>query len=82
MRIEFKTKGYRQVRTSDRVTAECKRSAEPIAARANQSSGDGGYKVGVQKGRNRSRATVITTTGKSIRDNARNNTLIRSMRNE
>lgn len=77
-RIEYKMAGYRAIRKSPKVTAALKKLADDIAADCNASANvEDGYAAKVSTGRTRSRATVITTNAKSIRDNARNNTIIK-----
>ena len=41
--------------------------------------GKPGYRAVTSEGRTRSRAAVVTTDAESIRDNARNQTLLRAM---
>lgn len=77
-RITYNMAGYRAIRKSPGVTARVKELVEGIAADCNASADvDGGYEAKVSQGRGRSRGAVITTNAKAIRDNARNNTIIK-----
>ncbi|MBP2211087.1 hypothetical protein JOJ87_001431 [Rhodococcus ruber] len=78
-KVTFKMAGFRAVRTSPNVEAELQKQADRIAAEANASSG-GGYVVKTSRGTSRSRAVVVTTDGPSMKDNAKNNTLIRNLK--
>lgn len=78
-RVRINLQGFKKVRQSDRVEQELKKQTDRIAAECNQSSG-GGYVASVSKGRTRSRGSVVTGNAKAIRDNARNQTLVKKMR--
>lgn len=79
MRVQFKMSGYRGIRTSPGVAARVKAIADGIADDCNASADvDGGYKAEGSSGRNRARAAVITTNAAAMKDNARNNTIIRA----
>ncbi|MDH6279344.1 hypothetical protein [Prescottella agglutinans] len=78
-KVTYKQGSFTKVRTGSKAEAELAKQANRIAADANESSG-GGYVARVSKGKSRSRAAVIATNGKAIRDNAENNTLVRKMR--
>lgn len=74
LRIKWNRSGVRSMLRSVDVQAELDRRAQTIAARA----GDG-YEAGPHPWTTRGRASVITATPKAMRDNARNQTLIRSL---
>ncbi|MCH9731609.1 MAG: hypothetical protein K0U84_18365 [Actinomycetia bacterium] len=85
MKIKWRKGAFYDVRRLPKVVATLERSAERIAEHANGmgGTGDGGYMTGSQQGRRapqgRWRASVVTATGPTIVDNARNNTLVKSM---
>lgn len=60
------------------TVARVNKSTEAIAEAANGAS-KGGYESGSRQGRTRWRGGVVTATYEAILDNARNNTLTKSM---
>lgn len=76
-RIKFHTKGFRQLLTSPELDAVLEDEATAIGARAGGEAA--GYVSGVNPGRRRSRGYVVTSTAEAIKDNAKNNTLLRSI---
>mgnify|MGYP003475441546 CR=1 FL=1 len=77
VRVEFKRGVFREVRTSQKVLAELEKRADRIAAAAGS-----GYEAGdayVTGGRGRGRTSVYPTTFKTRRDNARRQTLLKSL---
>lgn len=75
VRIEWNMPGFRALRTDPAVVADLRRRAENIAA----ACGEGYIAEANPAPRRRARAAVITATGKAIRDNAENNTLLRNL---
>ena len=73
--IKWRLRGFEELRRTSEVKAELARHAERIAA----ACGKPGYRAVTSEGRTRSRAAVVTTDAESIRDNARNQTLLRAM---
>lgn len=65
---------FRKFLTSPELLPELQKRVDRIAAAAGE-----GYVGRVNPGRKRHRGAVITTTGDAIRDNARNNTLVRAL---
>jgi hypothetical protein len=78
-RIRFNLAGFSKVRKSAGVEGEVRKHTNRVRDEANQSSG-GGYVSRVSNGRTRSRGVVATGDGNSMRDNARNNTLVKKLR--
>lgn len=78
MRIKWNNQGFYDIRHAPGVQRDLNNRAARIAAAA----GDG-YRTssmqGARKPQGRWRATVITATYKAKRDNAKNNTLLRSL---
>lgn len=74
--IKWNLKGFRVLRTDPKVRADLEARAERIADAAGE-----GYVTdsGITRGRGRARASVRTGTPESMEDNAKNNTLIRSL---
>jgi hypothetical protein len=73
-RIKWRIAGFRELRKSSEVTADLIRRAQRIAAGAGS-----GYSASVSLGKNRGRASVFTKDAAAMRDNAKNNTLIRNL---
>lgn len=73
-RIKWRVEGFRELRLEPAVQELINDGAEAIAARA----GDG-YEASLLDGKNRERASVITATFDAILDNARHQTLLRSL---
>ncbi|ORL15407.1 hypothetical protein [Prescottella equi] len=78
-KITIKPGSFTKILTSSKVEAELEKHANRIAADCNDDS-DGGYVARVSKGKSRSRGAVVTSNGKAVRNNAKNNTLVRKMR--
>lgn len=74
VRVKMSSAGSRKVLNSSEVQADLRRRADAIAMAAGE-----GYWPSVQAGVNRARASVITADFKAIRDNAKNNTLLKSL---
>ena len=74
VKVKMNGKSARELLNSAVVRDALKARADAIAA----ASGDG-YEPSVQTGKNRARASVITGTPKAMRDNAKNNTLLKSL---
>lgn len=74
MKIKWNMAAFRAIRFDPVAVRVINNAAVKIAAAA----GDG-YEVGAYSGTNRPRASVITATYKAQRDNAKNNTLARSI---
>lgn len=73
-RIKWRLPGFRELRLEPGVIADLEERAEAIAAAA----GDG-YEASAMAGKNRGRASVITADYAAMRDNAKNQTLLRSL---
>lgn len=74
VRVKVHSAAARSLLNSGEVKADLGRRAGAISAAAGE-----GYQASVQAGRNRARASVITGDYQSIKDNAKNNTLLRSL---
>lgn len=74
MKIKWNMAAFKAIRFDPTVLGVINNAAAKIAAAA----GDG-YETGAYSGTNRPRASVITATYKAQRDNAKNNTLARSI---
>lgn len=78
-RVVMKSAGLRKYLLSPEVANSLKALVEDIAEDCNrQPRVDNGYIAKVSRTRRHARGVVITGTAKAIRDNARNNTVIRS----
>lgn len=75
VKIRYNRNAFREIRLMPEVAAEVHRRAERIAGAA----GEGYEAFPTQAPRNRARAAVVTTSMRAIRDNARNQTLLRSL---
>lgn len=76
-RIRWRAAAFREIRTSQKAAELVEKVARNIA----DAAGDG-YEVRgpqITAGRGRARASVITATAEAAVDNARHNTLIRSL---
>lgn len=78
-RLQLNLQSFKKVRKSAGVEAEVRKHTDRVRDEANQSSG-GGYVSRVSPGRTRSRGVVATGDGRSMEDNARNNTLVKKLR--
>ena len=76
-RIKWRIKGFVELRKEPGVLADLDERAHDIARAANRSSP--GYIPSSQIGKRRSRASVITGDAESMIDNAKNQTLLRSL---
>lgn len=74
VKIRWSVPDFEDVRRSEDVERAISASAERIAAACGE-----GYDANTGDGRSRSRASVVTTNPGAIRDNARNNTLLRNI---
>lgn len=74
MTFKMRKSAHEELRRLPKVKADLKRRADNIAA----ACGDG-YVANSGEGKTRSRASVVTATGKAMRDNAKNNTLVRNL---
>lgn len=76
VKIRWRLAGFREIRTLSGVQAELDRRADAIATSAGP-----GYVTSTRTsaGRGRARTAVITGDAASIRDNARNHTLVRAL---
>ena len=75
MKIKFNRGAFREIRLLPEVAADVHDRAERVAAAA----GEGFDAFPTQAPRNRARAAVVTTSMKAIRQNARDNTLLRAL---
>lgn len=73
-RIKWRIAGFRELRLDPGVIADLGERAERIA----DAAGDG-YEASTFEGKNRGRASVITADYDAIRDNAKNQTLLRNL---
>lgn len=73
-RIKWNIAGFRQLRLEPGVIADLGERGDRIADAAGS-----GYEASTYEGRNRGRASVITADYDAIRDNAKNQTLLRSL---
>lgn len=74
VRMKLNRPGFRRLRQSVPVKRELEERAQRIADHA----GDG-YEMSSRTGKTRARASVITGNFEAIKDNARHNTLLRSV---
>lgn len=73
--IELNTEGVRALLQSEEMMEICK----GLANAAQRRCGDG-YEVTTMVGRNRVNAQIEAVSKKAIKDNAKNNTILRSLR--
>lgn len=73
-RIKWRIAGFRELRLAPGVIENLGERADRIAAAAGP-----GYEPSTFEGRNRGRASVITADFGARRDNAKNQTLLRSL---
>lgn len=78
MKIVWNNKEFARTLKAQDTLKMVDAEARKIANRANSSS-SGKYEPSSMVGKNRARASVITADAKAIRENARNNTLLRSL---
>ena len=74
VRIELNSDGVRELLRSAQMGAICKSYADGIAGRAGA-----GYEVTVHTGATRVNASVGTATKEAMRDNYKNNTLLKAV---
>lgn len=77
-RLEINSAAAIQILNSGPVQALCLSKAQAIANSANAAAG-GGYAADVQAGKTRAHALAKTINAKGMRDNAKNNTLLKSL---
>lgn len=75
IQVELNSDGVRELLRSQEIMAECRAHAQAIASRA----GDG-YTVSTYTGVNRVNASVMAATPEAIKDNIKNNTLLKAVR--
>lgn len=73
-RIKWNIAGFRQLRLEPGVIADLGERADRIADAAGP-----GYEASTFEGQNRGRASVITADFNAIRDNAKNQSLLRNL---
>lgn len=74
-RVELNSDGVKALLKSSEMAAICQGHAQSIAGRAGS-----GYEVSVYTGKTRVNASVSAVTAESIRDNLKNNTLLKAVR--
>ena len=85
MRIDWNNDAFKAIRYGrhdSSLIGLLEAEGQKIVDRANASSGGGyalGSRPGVARPQGRHRVTVITASYKAIRDNAKNNTLLRAL---
>ena len=75
VRIELNSEGVRELLRSPEMAAICREHAKAIADRAGE-----GYIVTTYTGASRVNASVITETPEAMRENLKNNTLLKAVR--
>lgn len=75
MRIELNSAGVRELLQSSAMAAVCMQQALAIAGRAGP-----GYSVSTFTGATRVNASVRTETAEAMKDNMKNNTLLKAVR--
>ena len=73
-RIKWRRAAFQELRRDPRVAADVAARADRVAEACGS-----GYVSRSGPGRTRARAAVVTATGRAIRDNAVNNTIIRNI---
>ena len=74
VKIEWRLKGFEEIRRLPAVKANLKSRADRIAAQAGE-----GYEAFEGEGKTRSRASVVTTSVRAINHNRKHNTLLRNL---
>lgn len=74
-KIKWNRDAFRQIRLLPEVAADVHDRARRVA----EAAGNGYEAFPTADPRNRSRAAVVTTSRKAMRDNARNQTLLRNL---
>lgn len=77
VRVVFRIPRFMELRRAPGVVADLQRRAQAIADACGGESE--GYYARVSQGKTRARAAVITGTGRAIRDNAANATILRNL---
>lgn len=77
MKIRWNMPGFEDLRRSPKVEEALQAEVDNVLRRAGGETE--GYAGGVEPGRTRSRGYVVTTTGESIRREARDHTLLRAL---
>ena len=73
-KINFRLKGFEEIRRLPKTKSELKSRADSIAAQAGE-----GYEAFEGEGKTRSRASVVTTSMRAIVSNRKHNTLLKSL---
>lgn len=73
-RIKWRFSAFEEIRRLPRVRAALKAEADAIRSQLGS-----GYVSDVGPGATRARASVVTGNGKAIRDNSRNNSLLKAL---
>jgi len=85
MKVKFRRGCWYDVRRSSEVVSVLESAADRVADAANglSGAGDGGYMTGSRQGRRapqgRWRTSVVTASAAAMVDDARNNTLLKSL---
>ena len=75
LKVELISEGVRALLQSPEMAAVCRAQAQAIAGRAGR-----GYTVTTYTGATRVNASVMTETPEAMRDNMKNNTLLKAVR--
>lgn len=75
VQVELNSEGVRELLRSPEMAAICQAQARAIAGRAGS-----GYSVSTYTGTTRANASVRAETQEAIRDNLKNNTLLKAVR--
>ena len=75
VQVELNSEGVRELLRSPEMAAICQAQARAIAGRAGN-----GYSVSTYTGTTRVNASVMAETQEAIRDNLKNNTLLKAVR--
>ena len=75
VQVELNSEGVRELLRSPEMAAICQAQARAIAGRAGN-----GYSVSTYTGTSRVNASVMAETQEAIRDNLKNNTLLKAVR--
>lgn len=78
MKISWNNKAFSEILKGQDTLKMVDVEARKVASRA-ASYSPGRYEASSMVGKNRARSSVITADAKAIRENARNNTLLRSL---
>lgn len=73
-KVKYNMKAFEEIRRLPKTKSTLESSGSKIA----EACGDG-YEMRSGEGKTRSRASVLTTNAKAMRDNRKNNTLLRNM---